>query len=263
VAEGLATLLKVGTQKSHSAAESTDFIKCFLKGVVNKTSYSRLVGNLYFVYKALETEFERHKDHPVLGKIYFRQLWREKSLELDMLYYFGSTWRETVKPTPACEQYITRIRQISDENPVLLVAHAYTRYMGDLSGGQILKKIAKESMGLAEDNGTAFYEFDDIKNHGEFKKTYRHALDTLPVDEATAQAIVDEANDAFHMNMAMFRELEGNWFIALVKIIWNSILSYFKGQKQKKVPTRPVSPQPRPQTINNGTGSLAGSQGKS
>ena len=34
--QGLATLLRVGTQKSHSAAESTDFIKCFLKGVVDK-----------------------------------------------------------------------------------------------------------------------------------------------------------------------------------------------------------------------------------
>jgi heme oxygenase len=230
MSQGLATLLRVGTQKSHSAAESTDFIKCFLKGVVDKTSYSRLVGNLYFVYKAIEEEFEVHKNDPVLSKLYYRELWREKSLELDMLFYFGSNWREEVKPTAACEKYLARIREISATDPVLLVAHAYTRYMGDLSGGQILKKIAKESMGLADGDGTAFYEFDDIRNVGEFKKSYRTALDTLPVDEANAQRIVDEANDSFHMNMAMFRELEGNWLLALTKFGWNSLISKIKGE---------------------------------
>ncbi|PZU98333.1 MAG: heme oxygenase [Pseudanabaena sp.] len=240
MSQGLATLLRVGTQKSHSAAESTDFIKCFLKGVVDKTSYSRLVGNLYFVYQAIEAEFEVHKNDPVLSKLYYRELWREKSLELDMLFYFGSNWRESVKPTPACVKYLERIREISANDPVLLVAHAYTRYMGDLSGGQILKKIAKESMGLEEGSGTAFYEFDDIRNHGEFKKNYRQALDTLPIDAATADRIVEEANASFHMNMAMFRELEGNWLLALTKFGWNSLVSKFKGEpKQNSV--RPAS----------------------
>jgi heme oxygenase len=135
-----------------------------------------------------------------------------------------------VKPTAACEKYLTRIREISANDPVLLVAHAYTRYMGDLSGGQILKKIAKESMGLNEGDGTAFYEFDDIRNHGEFKKRYREALDTLPVDAATAERIVEEANASFHMNMAMFRELEGNWLLALTKFGWNSLVTKIKGE---------------------------------
>jgi len=240
MSQGLATLLRVGTQKSHSAAESTDFIKCFLKGVVDKTSYSRLVGNLYFVYKAIEAEFEVHKHDPVLSKLYYRELWREKSLELDMLFYFGSNWREIVKPTPACEKYLARIHEISANDPVLLVAHAYTRYMGDLSGGQILKKIAKESMGLEEGSGTAFYEFDDIHNHGEFKKHYRQALDTLPIDESTAERIVEEANASFHINMAMFRELEGNWLLALTKFGWNSLVSKFKGDA-KNSSIRPAS----------------------
>jgi len=236
--QGLATLLRVGTQKSHSAAESTDFIKCFLKGVVDKTSYSRLVGNLYFVYKAMEEEFEVHKSDPVLSKLYYRELWREKSLELDMLFYFGSNWREEFKPTPACEKYLARIREISANDPVLLVAHAYTRYMGDLSGGQILKKIAKEAMGLQDDKGTAFYEFADIRNHGEFKKRYRESLDTLPVDAATAERIVDEANASFHQNMEMFRELEGNWFVALTKFGWNSILTKIKGDPKENTSAR-------------------------
>ena len=47
-------------------------------------------------------------------------------------------------PSPRLLDYVNRINQISEEKPELLVAHAYTRYLGDLSGGQILKKIAQE-----------------------------------------------------------------------------------------------------------------------
>jgi heme oxygenase len=68
VTQGLAIQLREGTQKSHTAAENADFIKCFLKGVVDKESYRKLVANFYFVYKALEEEFEKHKNHPVLSK---------------------------------------------------------------------------------------------------------------------------------------------------------------------------------------------------
>jgi heme oxygenase len=42
----------------------------------------------------------------------------------------------------------------------------------------------------------------------EFKVRYRDALDSLPVDDATAQAIVDEANLAFQLNRNVFHELE-------------------------------------------------------
>ncbi|MFQ3679565.1 MAG: biliverdin-producing heme oxygenase, partial [Pseudanabaenaceae cyanobacterium] len=118
--------------------------------------------------------------------------------------------------------YVQRIEEVAEHQPELLVAHAYTRYMGDLSGGQILKKIAKQAMGL-QDGGTAFYEFDTIRNHGEFKKRYRQALDTVPVNAATADAIVNEANHSFHLNMEMFRELEGNWLVSLGKMTWNAI----------------------------------------
>ncbi|CAN1212350.1 biliverdin-producing heme oxygenase [Tumidithrix helvetica PCC 7403] len=226
MSQGLATQLREGTKKSHSAAESTDFIKGFLKGVVDKTSYSKLAANLYFVYAALEAEFTRHQQHPVVGKLYYPELWREQSLEQDLAYYFGANWRDRVQPSPACQNYVQRIKEISDKEPELLAAHAYTRYMGDLSGGQILKNIAKKAMGLQGNDGTAFYEFDAIRNHGEFKKRYRASLDTLPVDQATADRIVDEANHAFHQNMDMFRELQGNWFVALLRFLWNSLWSF-------------------------------------
>lgn len=218
----LAVQLREGTKKSHTMAENVGFVKCFLRGVVEKTSYRKLVGNLYFVYGAMEEEMERLKTHPVLSQIYFSELNRKASLEQDLQFYFGSNWRNEVELSEAGKAYVNRIHEIAQSEPELLVAHSYTRYLGDLSGGQILKKIAQNAMNL-QDGGTAFYEFADISDEKAFKNTYRQALDTLPVDQATADRIVEEANAAFGMNMKLFNELEGNLIKAVGVMLFNRL----------------------------------------
>ncbi len=223
MSSNLATKLREGTKKSHSMAENVGFVKCFLKGVVEKNSYRKLVANLYFVYSAMEEEMERHWQHPILSKIYFRQLNRQRSLEQDLGYYYGTNWREQITPSSAAEEYIQRIREISASAPELLVAHSYTRYLGDLSGGQILKGIAQRGMNLSDGRGTAFYEFTDIADEKAFKATYRQALNDLAIDDATADRIVDEANAAFGMNMKMFQELEGNLIKAIGQMLFRSL----------------------------------------
>ncbi|NEO21263.1 MULTISPECIES: heme oxygenase (biliverdin-producing) [unclassified Moorena] len=219
----LATKLREGTKKSHTMAENVGFVKCFLKGTVEKTSYRKLVSNLYFVYSAMEEEMERHREHPILSKIYFQELNRKKTLEQDLCYYFGSNWQEKVVPSVAAKEYVQRIKDISEKQPELLVAHSYTRYLGDLSGGQILKKIAQRGMNLSDGQGTAFYEFKQISDEKGFKANYRQAMDELPIDDATADRIVEEANAAFGMNMKMFQELEGNLIKAIGIMLYNTL----------------------------------------
>jgi heme oxygenase (biliverdin-producing, ferredoxin) len=215
MSSNLASKLREGTKKSHSMAENTGFIACFLKGTVEKNSYRKLVANLYFVYSAMEEEMAKHQNHPVLSRVFFPELDRKQSLEQDLAFYFGSNWRDQVAPSAATQAYVARIHEVADQDPELLVAHLYTRYLGDLSGGQILKKIAQNAMNLTDGNGTCFYEFDRIEDEKAFKQKYRQAMDELPINEAKADLIVDEANDAFAKNMIMFKELEGN----LVKAI--------------------------------------------
>lgn len=223
MSSNLAIKLREGTKKAHTAAENMGFIKCFLKGVVEKNSYRKLAANFYFVYSAMEEEMERHKHHPVVSKIYFPELHRKATLEQDLAYYYGNNWREQVSPSSACALYVNRIREVSNTAPELLVAHSYTRYIGDLSGGQILKKIAQRAMNLAEGEGTAFYEFDAIPDEKAFKAKYRQNLDEMPIDDATADRIVDEANDAFGLNMKMFQELEGNLIKAIGQMLFNTL----------------------------------------
>ncbi|HEY9825672.1 MAG TPA: heme oxygenase (biliverdin-producing) [Stenomitos sp.] len=209
----LATQLREGTQQSHTAAENTAFMKCFLKGIVEREPFRKLVGNLYLVYRTLETELQRHREHPVVGPLYFADLNRQANLEKDLAYYYGEDWQAKIEPLPAGQLYVGRIQEVSQSDPALLVAHAYVRYMGDLSGGQSLKNIIRSALSLPPDQGTAFYEFEHFatpETRRAFKEIYRQALDSLPVDADTIQRIVDEANYAFQLNRNVMHGLEAD-----------------------------------------------------
>ncbi|MEM1255988.1 MAG: heme oxygenase (biliverdin-producing) [Cyanobacteria bacterium P01_H01_bin.21] len=207
----LASCLREGTQKSHTLAENTAYMKCFLKGIVEREPFRQLVANLYFVYSALEKEIRRHAHHSVVGPMYFSLLERVPQLEKDLAFYYGDNWRNQIMASSEGVHYVERIRELSTQNPSLLVAHAYVRYMGDLSGGQGLKTIIRSALELPEGVGTAFYEFMDIPTveaRRAFKKKYRTALNSLPIEKSLAHQIVDEANLAFQLNRDVMHGLE-------------------------------------------------------
>lgn len=209
----LAKKLREGTQKSHTMSENTAFMKCFLKGIVEKEPLRKLLANLYFVYSNIEAELERHKDHSIIKNIYFSQLNRKPSLAEDLAYFYGENWEQEIAPTEGGKTYVNRLKEIGNTEPALLVAHAYVRYLGDLSGGQGLKKIVRSALDLPDEKGTSFYEFEAFSTPNEmrdFKIKYRNALNDLPVDDALADKIVEEANYAFKLNRDVFHDLEND-----------------------------------------------------
>ena len=214
--------IKEGTKKSHSAAENTAFVKSFLRGVISKESYRTLVSDLYFVYSALEEDFRIFKNDPVLGALYLPELERVTALETDLRYYYGPIWRSIVEPSEACQRYVNRIHEVAKTEPELLIGHHYTRYLGDLSGGQILKGIAEKALNL-NGEGLNFYEFGKIDDAKIYKTKYRSILDELPLTESQQNAIITEANYAFRLNMYMFDTLEGNSLVSFFKIIMGVI----------------------------------------
>lgn len=219
----LAEQLRQGTTKAHSMAENVSFVKSFLGGVVDKKSYRTLAANLFFVYSAIEEEMYKNRYNPSIYPIYFNELNRKKSLEKDLIYYYGSDWQLTVKPSAVTQMYIDRIHDIGNHQPELLISHAYTRYMGDLSGGKILKNIAKNAMQLSGDEGTEFYIFRDIKNDKEFKQRYRKALNSIAVTEQEINLIISESNVAFNLNMKMFQELNSNIMKIMLMLLSNTV----------------------------------------
>ena len=218
----LALQLKEGTKVSHSAAENTKFVSSFLKGVVSRDNYKQLTANFYYVYRAMEEEIEKLDDFPLHDKL----LNRTNKLEQDLRYYYGVMWRDKIKPSQSTKNYVKRIQVIAQQTPYLLVAHHYTRYMGDLSGGQILASITKKALNLTTE-GLKFYEFD-IPNMKEYKDKYRQTLNDLNMSEVQTSMLIDEANYAFKLNMLLFDELQGNPIKSIVKVLFSYIRERFK-----------------------------------
>ena len=231
--EGLALALDDGTRKSHSVAENTQFVTGFFKGISTKSSFSQLVASLYFVYDAMETAFDTASD-PSVKALDYPELRRLETLEQDMVYYFGADFKATVQPSLATKQYVDRIKEISQTSPHLLVAHMYTRYLGDLFGGQMMGGMARTSLKLEPGLGTRFYEFDDIKNTKAFIEGWYTKLNQLELTEAQEQDIVDEGNLVFTYNIDLFNELEGGKRMVLktvVKLFKDALKSKFRGKK--------------------------------
>ena len=218
----LAAELKTGTKRSHTAAENTKFVGSFLRGVVSERNYRTLIKDFYFVYSALEEEMERLEDDEFLKPIYFKELNRLNFLKWDLRYYYGPNWMMEVKPSEACIQYTERIHEVADKDPYLLVGHHYTRYLGDLSGGQILRNIAEKALDLPKGEGLHFYDFPKIDDKKAFKTKYREGLDKVTTDTSKINDIIAEANYAFRLNMYMFDELSGD-----SKDAWNSAAKVF------------------------------------
>ena len=212
--------LKTGTKKSHSAAENTKFVASFLRGVVDPEEYRKLIANFYFVYRAMEEEISKN---PIVAVIDGPVLYRTNSLERDLRYYYGPTWRSIVSPTPACQEYVNRIR---DVDKLLLIGHHYTRYIGDLSGGKILKEITARVLKPPAGKGLDFYEFPSIPNAKLFKQNYRAVLDNLGTDSSQENALITEANYAFRLNMYMFDEIQGNASKSFLKLALSYLQSF-------------------------------------
>ena len=205
----LATALKEGTKESHSAAENTKFVASFLRGVVDYEEYRKLLTNFYYVYDTMEQRIRETEDPMVLA-IRSEDLERKEAIERDLEYYYGPDWKDKQEPSEACNTYCYRINEIAEKDPYLLVAHHYTRYIGDLSGGKILKEIAARVLKPPVGKGLDFYEFPSIPDAKLFKQNYRACLDNLGTTVPQENALIAEANYAFELNMNMFDEIKGN-----------------------------------------------------
>ncbi len=220
----LAKQLREGTKKSHTMAENTGFVSCFLKGVVDKGTYKNLLVDLYLVYSAMEDEITKlsQSGDPCVEAISYPELNRVDSLKKDLAFFCGTNWLDVLNnASPSAKAYAERIHYVAKNSPELLIGHHYTRYIGDLSGGQILKNIAQKAMNLSDGNGLSFYEFNLIDDEKAFKLKYSDRLNSLQINQGMVDLIVEEANSAFKYNMDMFQELEGNLVAAIGKVLFS------------------------------------------
>ncbi|MEE1801411.1 biliverdin-producing heme oxygenase [Streptomyces sp. JV176] len=206
------TLIRVASHEKHDEANAAPFMSNLLGGRLGVDAYVRYTEQLWFLYRALEGASGALKEDPVAGPFIQNELARTPELERDLAHLGGADWSTGLEPLPATAAYAARVEECAREWPGGFVAHHYTRYMGDLSGGQIVRDKAEKTYGFArKSDGVRFYVFEGISNPAAFKRGYRELLDTIAADDLEKQRIVDECKRAFDFNGAVFEELSAEF----------------------------------------------------
>ena len=115
----------------------------------------------------------------------------------------GEGWAAEIPVRPAAADCAQRLVG----QPERLVAHAYVRYLGDLSGGQMLLRVVASGLQLPLGEGVRFYDFGSAETVALLSRDFRRSLDQLADDEDLARALVDEAVDAFARHRRLFEQL--------------------------------------------------------
>lgn len=206
---GLAAALREGTRAAHRDAERGDFVHVLIRGQLPRDSYLDYLRGLLAIYTALESGLQRRADHPLVGPFLRPELLRAAALARDLAHLAAAP----APPPPAAHTYAEHLHELAEHRPSLLIAHVYTRYLGDLSGGQLLRRGAARTLGLPPERselatpGLEFYEFPQIPDLDAYKRDFRSSLDQLPLAPDQAAAIVHEARRAFTDTAALFAAL--------------------------------------------------------
>ncbi|MFC8734071.1 heme oxygenase (biliverdin-producing) [Luteimicrobium sp. NPDC057192] len=201
----LSRRLREGTRPEHEQAEASGFVEQLLAGRLDVGAYADLAAQQLAVYRALEAESTVVRSDARGASLVFDELTRVPSIEQDLAVLVGPDWRERITIHPATLAYVAHL-QGTGSDLARYAAHAYTRYLGDLSGGQIIKRMLERHYDLGPE-GLAFYTFDEIPKSKPFKDVYRERLDGLGLDDGEVARAVEEAKLAFRLNAAMFADL--------------------------------------------------------
>ena len=199
--------LRERTRPNHGESEGADFMKDLMTGKGTRDDYIALVAQHYFIYEAIERAAALFSGDPEAAAFIAPQLTRLPAIVDDLEFLLGAGWREQIAPLPTTVRYAARVDEIAAEGWAGgFIAHHYTRYLGDLSGGQVIRTLMQRQFGF-ETNGVGFYLFDQIAKPKEFKETYRDQLDAVTWDEAERERIIDEVVTAYRFNTDLFVDL--------------------------------------------------------
>ncbi|TAK70663.1 MAG: biliverdin-producing heme oxygenase [Actinomycetota bacterium] len=200
-----AARLKADTAQEHRLAEDTPYVRRLVAGELGRADYVALALQHSVIYQALEDVGATLAADPVAGPFLDDRLLRQAAIDHDLRLLVGPDWRDAVVALPQTEEYVERIRG-SASWPAGYVAHHYTRYLGDLSGGQIVARMLATHYGLRPEELT-FYAFDGIDKPVQYKRRYHDLLDSADWDADERDRVVAEVARAFRLNAAVFDAL--------------------------------------------------------
>lgn len=199
--------LRERTWAGDADLDGSRFMLDLLSGHGSRDDYIALVAQHFFVYEALEATGDRLRESAELACFLTPQLTRMPAITDDLAFLLGPGWRDRIAPLPSTRRYVARIDEIADAAWTGgFIAHHYTRYLGDLTGGSLIRTLMQRRFGF-ETNGVGFYLFDQIATPREFRSTYRAQLDAVDWSDVERERVIDEVVHAYRLTTELFDDL--------------------------------------------------------
>ncbi len=196
--------LRERTADDHRDAEGSTLMRDLVAGTLPAARLGDLLAQHLLVYRALEGTAEGFRADPAVAPFLSDDLARTPALEHDVTLLLGPGAADEVVARPATAAYVARIEATAAWGGGF-VAHHYTRYLGDLSGGLFIGRVVARSY---PDLDVRFYTFAGIDDPKGFKDAYRAQLDAAPWPAEERERIIDEVHAAYALNTDMFAGLE-------------------------------------------------------
>jgi heme oxygenase len=206
-AERFSATIRSATSSDHRGAERSAFMEGLMSGTLPLEGYVDMLAQHWYAYARLEAQGERLCSDPVAGAFVDAALVRLPSLTTDLEQLAGTGWRRAFPPSTATEAYAAAIDRACAWSGGF-VAHHYTRYLGDLSGGQHIGRIAARTYDLEPGRGGSFATFEAIADPAAYRESYRVRLDEAAWDADERRRVIAEVHDAYRHNRAVFADLD-------------------------------------------------------
>jgi heme oxygenase len=208
----LSEMLREGTSINHREAERRPFMRVFFKGETPRDAYAEWMVRQSFIYDALEQTAEVLASHPVAGVMHTPVLHRSEAIARDLAVLLGDDWRANAKPSPVTEEYVERIRWCAEEAPHRWISHQWLRYLGNVGGQEVLRRLAVKINGFDPDGaGMDFFRYD--LETGPFFRDYHQRLNSIELSSEEKTEVADEGNRGFLLNIALTDELAADFGI--------------------------------------------------
>lgn len=200
----LSTVLRQTTWGAHEEVETGPLEKALAGGELAVEVYADLLAQSWAVYGVIERLAPTMANDPIAGPFVRPEVFRLQYVERDLAFYWGPAWRDRVDLVPETSFYVDRIGTAAASDSIAWIAHSYTRYLADLSGGLVIDKAIRDAYQLGQD-GRWLYRFElpagvDPRT---WKSAYRQLLNVLDLPVATAVRLIEEALIAYQCNIAL------------------------------------------------------------
>lgn len=186
----LSERLRAETTAEHRAAERSAFFVDLFRGRAERGAAIGYLAGMRALSAEVEDGLERLADHPAIGPLRWPALYRTAAIDVDL----AAAGASPSAAGPVAAATAARVRERVRADPIRLVAHAYVRFFGDLSGGQLLGRPLQQALGL--DAPLAAFDFGEL-DPAPTKAALRARLDALPLTGAQTERVLQEARRAF------------------------------------------------------------------